>query len=64
MPVKTESELPPNPLTPEHQAFHTHLDICKRCRDNPFGLCPTGVHLIFAAARSIKQEIPICLNKR
>lgn len=22
--------------------FHLHLDICERCRKNPFNLCPTG----------------------
>lgn len=63
MPVDI-AELPPNPLTPEHQAFHAHLDTCKQCRDNPFGLCPTGAHLIIAAARSIKQEIPKCPTQR
>lgn len=24
------------------QAFHSHLDECKRCANNPFDLCPTG----------------------
>ncbi len=23
-------------------AFHDHLDICERCRDQPFNLCPIG----------------------
>ena len=22
--------------------FHAHLDECKQCRENPFGMCPIG----------------------
>ena len=24
------------------KAFHDHLDVCRRCREQPFNLCPTG----------------------
>jgi len=30
--------------------FHAHLDECKQCRDNPFGLCKKGAELLQAAA--------------
>jgi hypothetical protein len=26
--------------------FHKHLDICIRCRENIFSLCPVGEHLL------------------
>ena len=29
--------------------FHTHLDICKQCRENPFGLCSLGERLLLRA---------------
>ena len=28
------------------EAFHKHLDTCKRCRDRPFDLCPEGGSLL------------------
>lgn len=31
-------------------AFHAHLDVCKQCRDHPFGLCKIGDTLIRATA--------------
>jgi hypothetical protein len=45
-----------SPLTPEHQAFHAHLDACRHCRHNPFDLCPKGASLLMAAARSIEKN--------
>ena len=24
------------------KAFHDHLDVCQRCRKQPFNLCPIG----------------------
>jgi hypothetical protein len=27
---------------PQKSLFHTHLDSCSRCRDNPFDLCAVG----------------------
>lgn len=29
-----------------HEQFHDHLDECRTCRENPFGLCPIGVRLL------------------
>lgn len=23
-------------------AYHAHLDVCRQCRESPFGLCPFG----------------------
>lgn len=28
------------------KAFHTHLDECERCRNNPFNLCSKGEEII------------------
>lgn len=37
-------------LTDSMKAFHAHLDVCKQCRDNPFGLCKPGESLLLATA--------------
>ena len=37
-------------ITKSMQAFHAHLDVCKQCRDNPFGLCKPGEKLLLATA--------------
>ena len=29
--------------------FHKHLDMCKQCRENPFGLCWKGQRLLLRA---------------
>jgi hypothetical protein len=29
--------------------FHNHLDICKQCRENPFGLCVIGSNALLRA---------------
>lgn len=44
-------------LTPEHNAFHAHLDVCKQCRNRPFDLCAKGYALLVAAAASIKAKV-------
>lgn len=31
--------------------FYKHLGNCKRCRENPFGLCPSGQILLEAAVQ-------------
>lgn len=36
-------------------AFHTHLDVCKQCREHPFQLCPVGAVLLAAAASKENQ---------
>jgi hypothetical protein len=43
--------------TPQIDAFHAHLDVCRQCRDNPFGLCRTGADLLFAAGSSVDAAI-------
>ena len=32
--------------------FHAHLDVCKRCADEPFNLCPVGANLLQRAAEA------------
>ena len=29
--------------------FHAHLDVCRQCRDNPYGLCWAGERLLLRA---------------
>jgi primosomal protein N' len=31
-------------MTPNQ--FHEHLDACKRCREQPFNLCPAGAQAL------------------
>ena len=45
-----------NPLTPEHQAFHAHLDVCSQCREHPFDLCEIGDAALRAAAGSVLES--------
>jgi hypothetical protein len=33
--------------------FHDHLDVCKRCEQQPFNLCPVGDLLIRAEVAKI-----------
>lgn len=40
------------------EAFHSHLDVCKRCREQCFNLCPEGVRLINLAAGDLKIHRP------
>jgi hypothetical protein len=42
--------------TPPDNRFHAHLDICKRCRERPFDLCPSGAALLAHEARSAADE--------
>jgi hypothetical protein len=37
-------------VLPAMANFHAHLDVCKQCRDNPFGLCKVGEPLLLATA--------------
>ena len=45
-----------SPLTREHQVFHSHLDTCPQCANQPFNLCPMGTVLLILAVRSIKTK--------
>ena len=38
-------------------SFHRHLDICKRCREEPFNLCPTGRTLLEAQVEQNADEL-------
>jgi len=37
--------------------FHSHLDECSQCRENPFGLCPIGNQLL-VECMSVKDVDP------
>lgn len=38
--------------------FHTHLDTCDRCRNNPMGLCAEGLRTLQA-----QVEVPLIIDK-
>lgn len=45
------------PVTPQRardpiDAFNAHLDMCRRCADHPFDLCPAGAELLKAAVNA------------
>jgi hypothetical protein len=46
---------PKQPKGPWPSKFHDHLDVCKQCREHPFGLCPIG-------AAALQQEATETLN--
>ena len=29
--------------------FHSHLDVCRQCEQQPFNLCPSGLRLLTEA---------------
>ena len=33
------------------EKFHAHLDMCKQCRDHPFGLCKVGESLLLTTPK-------------
>lgn len=35
-----------------NDAFHAHLDVCSRCREQVFNLCPMGRPLLAAAGEA------------
>ena len=38
-------------LVADREAFHAHLDVCRRCREEPFNLCARGAKLKTAVER-------------
>lgn len=36
--------------------FHQHLDVCERCRTQPFNLCTTGHLMLLKAVNNICDE--------
>lgn len=36
--------------------FHEHLDVCKQCRDHPFGLCPVGQEALKKTVEDISND--------
>lgn len=39
-------------------AFHAHLDVCKRCREQPFNLCPIGNAELQKAGSNLIRILP------
>lgn len=37
--------------------FHSHLDLCRRCRDEPFNLCRVGSTLLAKAATDLGDSM-------
>ena len=38
--------------------FHDHLDVCQRCRNQPFNLCNTGAKLLQETAQKLAEDLP------
>lgn len=43
-------ELFPEPLPRVETGFEKHLEVCSRCRNQPFNLCPVGAEELRKAA--------------
>lgn len=39
-------------------AFHNHLDTCKRCHDNPFDLCALGTFILTGEMKVEQRPLP------
>lgn len=37
--------------------FHAHLDVCQRCREHPFNLCPVGAPLLMQAGSAAAERL-------
>lgn len=43
---------------PDDNVFHKHLDVCSRCRNHPFNLCPAGNVALLQAATGLSPSAP------
>ena len=59
LPVEGQSEDPSNhggqPIKAETDDFHAHLDVCERCRLQPFNLCFKGLLILEIAWKKSKS---------
>lgn len=55
--TQTSEPTPPLDSLPKRKAFDAHLDECKRCEQNPMGLCPIGGPLLREAALEAANEL-------
>ena len=46
---------PMRPTTDPPSPFHSHLDVCKRCRERPFNLCPDGERILKAEIDTLQM---------
>lgn len=44
--------------------FHSHLDLCSRCRNQPFNLCAVGAMLLRASLSEDEQEFVETLRRQ
>jgi hypothetical protein len=44
------------------KTFHDHLDLCKQCRENPFGLCDDGQNIMSVISFEMSR-MPIIMSK-
>jgi hypothetical protein len=42
----------------DRDAFHSHLDECRRCREEPFNLCARGAKLLKTAVERPRYQAP------
>lgn len=41
----------------DDNVFHQHLDVCKRCREQPFNLCREGARTLRLAVQESANDI-------
>ena len=39
-------------------AYHKHLDVCRRCANNPFDLCPIGALALAKEFKEATKDVP------
>ena len=44
-------------MSEEEAKFYTHLDICQRCREEIFNLCPLGEALLVKAEKAAGESM-------
>jgi len=43
-------------MTTSKRPYHDHLDVCRRCADHPFALCPVWAKALLDEAAEIDPE--------
>jgi hypothetical protein len=44
-------------MNKEIDRFHKHLDVCARCRNEPFNLCAMGASLLRMAGEGVMKKV-------
>jgi hypothetical protein len=50
-------------VTDAEEKFHNHLDVCQRCREEVFNLCPVGLRLIHEAGAASGEAMLVGLGQ-